>query len=94
MALWRAKKDARTAAAWATKAAAPRFNHDGGRLPVKIIAHPPINRARDADNAIAQMKAALDGISDGLGVNDSLFDLTFEWGDVVSRGKVIVEIGA
>ena len=95
MPLSRAKKTAKEAANWSTRSVKPLdWKHDGSRLPVKIIAHPPINRNRDADNAIASCKSLLDGVAEALGVNDSLFDLSFEWGDVVSRGKVIVEVGA
>jgi crossover junction endodeoxyribonuclease RusA len=94
MALSRAKKAAKEAANWSTRSVKPlAWKHDGSRLPVKIIAHPPINRNRDADNCIASLKAPLDGVAAALGVNDSLFDLSFEWGEVISRGKIIVEVG-
>jgi crossover junction endodeoxyribonuclease RusA len=42
-------------------------------LRVSMRFYPPNKRSRDWDNLMASMKAALDGLADGLGVNDSLF---------------------
>ena len=44
-----------------------------GPIVVSSMFHPAQNRQRDLDNCQAMMKAALDGISDALGVNDSIF---------------------
>jgi crossover junction endodeoxyribonuclease RusA len=53
--------------------------------------YPPSKRRMDMDNAIASMKAALDGMADGLGCDDSLFRLSAEWGDSVG-GQVVVSV--
>jgi len=78
----RAKKKAREAASWATISAAgskaklaPYAAQE--RLSVAIAFYPADNRRRDADNALASAKAALDGIADALGIDDSRFVLTF-----------------
>lgn len=51
---------------------------------------PKLNRRRDVQNAFAATKAYVDGIADGLGVNDSLFRA---WeilpGEAVADGQVI-----
>lgn len=54
----------------------------GGRLYLRITACPPDRRKRDRDNVMASLKAHLDGIADGLGVDDSRFVplLMPEWG--------------
>jgi len=48
---------------------------DGAHLEWAFI--PPDNRRRDLSNAIASTKAAIDGIADALGVDDSTF--THSW---------------
>ena len=53
---------------------------------------PPDKRRRDIDNMIASMKAATDGISDALGIDDSRFVLTYKRGEPVSKGAVKVQI--
>jgi crossover junction endodeoxyribonuclease RusA len=53
---------------------------------------PPDKRRRDKDNLIASMKAANDGISDALGVDDSRFVSTYQMGSPVKGGAVIVTI--
>ena len=42
-------------------------------LRVTLTFYPPNKRDRDWDNLLASMKSGLDGLADGLGVNDSLF---------------------
>ena len=44
-----------------------------GPIVVSLMFHPKQNRQRDLDNCQAMMKAALDGIAQALGVNDSMF---------------------
>lgn len=96
MALWRAKKDAKEAASWATKAAMPRnWTHDGSRLPVMVMLHPIAGKAAmDKDNALACAKAHLDGIAQALGVDDKLFDPTIDIGQPVPRGALVITVGA
>jgi crossover junction endodeoxyribonuclease RusA len=64
------------------------------RIPIRLTFHPPVNRAHDRDNLIANCKAYLDGVADALGVNDNCFDIMPpQILDVAKPGKVIVEIG-
>lgn len=55
---------------------------------------PPDKRRRDIANAQAAMKAAIDGIADAFGVDDSTFRIEWptEWGtvDTSKRGSVVV----
>ena len=53
---------------------------------------PPTRRNRDEDNLIASMKAALDGIADAMGVNDTEFRLTHEVDRANIAGMVEVSI--
>jgi len=47
----------------------------------------------DLDNAIARLKAGIDGLADVLGVDDSRWVMTFAMADEV-RGLVKVEVSA
>ncbi len=44
-------------------------------LRVQLLFVPSTRRRRDIDNLVARMKAGLDGLADGLQVNDNLFRL-------------------
>lgn len=70
----RATKVARREA-WAitleSKVKAPKSEE----IAVTIAFYPPDARRRDRDNCIASMKAALDGVAEALGVDDSRFRL-------------------
>lgn len=61
-----------------------------GPINVCLIFCPPDNRRRDIDGALSSCKAYLDGLADGLRVNDNRFKLTMEWGPVVCGGEVRV----
>lgn len=67
---------------------------EDGRLYLRVTACPPDRRKRDRDNVMASLKAHLDGIADGLGVDDSRFVplLMPDWGEVVKGGLITVEI--
>lgn len=78
--LWRVKKKAKGDAKLITLAAILKGTipvdawwHRHARLRVSILAVPKIMRERDEDNLQASLKAALDGIAEALGVNDSRF---------------------
>ena len=96
MALWRAKKTAKDEAYWSTRAIMgfAREKHDGARVPVKLTLHPVKGKAApDADNAIASCKAAIDGFSAAIGIDDKLFDIAFAFGEPVERGALVIEVG-
>ena len=52
-------------------------------LRVTLTFYPPNKRDRDWDNLLASMKSGLDGLADGLGVNDSLFRPAIEVADQI-----------
>jgi len=72
--LARARKRQRQEAAWRAKAAGLR-PIVADALHVALTFHPPSRRAFDLDNALSAMKAALDGIADVLGVDDSRWQI-------------------
>ena len=75
-----------------TEGAMPSMPPDGA-VRVSMRFYPPDRRSRDWDNLLAQCKAALDGLADGLGCDDNLFrpsvDVADETGGFV---KVTVEV--
>jgi crossover junction endodeoxyribonuclease RusA len=74
-------KTYRIDAGWATKASKDQVIGEG-MIDLKIIFYPPNKQQRDLDNCLASIKSGLDGIADGLGVNDSRFRLSCEIGPV------------
>ncbi len=54
--------------------------------------HPKTAHALDKDNCIASCKAYQDGIAMALGIDDSLFDTSYEIKEPVKGGKVVVTI--
>ena len=56
--------------------------------------HPPDKRRRDAQNMPHMLKAAIDGMSDAMGCDDSNFRCTFpsKFSDVVKGGKIVVTV--
>ena len=54
--------------------------------------HPPTKHRRDIDNAIASMKAGIDGLSLAWGIDDSQFLITFprKFEEPVKGGKVVI----
>lgn len=89
------KADAKRIAAWSTTAAegfydareAMKGDH---RIPIRITFYPPDKRHRDADNMVASIKAALDGVADALKVNDRRFWPEFHFCGPEKPGRVEV----
>jgi hypothetical protein len=52
-----------------------------------------LTAGRDFDNAIASLKASLDGLADALRVDDNRFRLSFAWGEPCKPGRVEIVIG-
>lgn len=79
--------------AWACARTAG-LRHVEGKLRVTLTFCPPDNRHRDLDGMQSNMKHALDGIADAMGVNDRMFRPHSDWGDVdpAGLGYVLVEI--
>ena len=64
---------------------------DVTRLEMRVTFHPPDLRRRDRDNAIAACKGLFDGLADAIGVDDRHFVQTFEWGEPIKGGLVVIE---
>jgi crossover junction endodeoxyribonuclease RusA len=65
----------------------------GGTIDLHIQWFPKTNHDYDEDNAIASLKAALDGIAEAWGVNDTRFHIArFEKMPKVKGGKVLISI--
>ena len=64
---------------------------DAGKLHLSLTFFAPTRRAYDLDNALARMKAGLDGLADVLGVDDKHWTLTISKADAIG-GMVKVEV--
>lgn len=90
----RATRIAKDYAFWATKEAKIGFAAGDVPILISLVFHPKDGNLPDEDNAVASMKASLDGIALALGVNDSFFRLAKPViGAPVKGGKVVVTIG-
>jgi len=92
--LYKIKSDYRDACTWIAKSQKKEWKHDGNEIHLRLTYVMPDKRMRDADNCLAASKAALDGLSDALMVNDKLFqpiEIRREFG-TKAIAKLIVEI--
>jgi len=64
---------------------------EADKLHLSLTFFAPTRRAYDLDNALARMKAGLDGLADVLGVDDSKWSLRIARGDRTG-GSVVVHI--
>ena len=64
---------------------------EADKLHLSLTFFAPTRRAYDLDNALARMKAGLDGLADVLGVDDSKWSLSIARGDKTG-GSVVVEV--
>ena len=88
------RKSYRQEAAWATYQAGFR-SVAWPRAHLVVTFCPPDQRKRDLDNMLAAIKSGLDGVSDAIGMDDSLWEITMRRGDVVRPGgAVLIEFGA
>ena len=55
------------------KAQASKWTRPAGKLTLEVEFYPPQRRAYDRDNLLARMKSGIDGVADGLGINDKEF---------------------
>lgn len=81
-------KNMRTYAASVVRQA--RLEPCEGDIRVKLTFCPPDKRKRDRDGLQANCKAMLDGIADGLGIDDSRFRPVSDIGEVDPAGKGFV----
>jgi crossover junction endodeoxyribonuclease RusA len=59
---------------------------------LRITFHAPSEGRRDLDNMLAAIKSGLDGVSDAIGIDDSLWSLTIQRGEVMKPGAVRIEL--
>lgn len=64
------------------------------RYRFQVIFYQPDHISRDLDNLLASMKSALDGLCQGLGINDRQIVPVPEWGPMTPGGQVEVCITA
>lgn len=88
--LAKAKKNYRHACAYAAVQQGVR-RIQAQKLHLALTFHAPTRRAYDLDNALARMKAGLDGLADVLGVDDKHWSLSIARGEAPG-GRVIVEV--
>lgn len=88
--LAKAKRAYRDACAWTAKQQGAK-QIDADKLHLSLTFHAPTRRAYDLDNALARMKAGLDGLADVLAVDDSRWSLSIARSDEVG-GFVRVEV--
>ena len=89
---WGRKAKAKKAqrAEWATLAKVYKLTAPSeGKIEVRMEFIPTDRRPRDADNLLASCKAGLDGLADGMGVNDSRFRITFDIGEPMKGGACV-----
>lgn len=67
---------------------------DTETIRLHLTFYPPTNQKRDDDNFIARFKPFRDGIADALGVDDSRFRTSAEFGDVIKGGRVVARVEA
>lgn len=87
----KARVDARKAGFYIAKETGVRLDADS-RYDVMLVFCPPDKRERDLDNLTASLKAALDGMCHGLGIDDKMIRPLPDWGEVVKGGRVDVTI--
>lgn len=87
----RSAKKARADAAWAARAAGIKKSTASG-LHVTAVFTPPDARVRDEADMLSNIKAALDGISDATGIDDSKFKVAIRREPPRKPGAVRLEI--
>lgn len=87
----RATKMARELAAWKAKENGAR-PIEADKLDVKITLNPPDRRRRDRANSEAACKALIDGVADVVGVDDYFWRITWDHGEPIKGGQVVVNI--
>lgn len=88
------KKKQRSDSFYLTKHQIKLYTWAGGRVPLSIMFYPP-HSGYDLDNCLAALKSAIDGMADGMKVNDRMFrPITIDFGEVVPGGEVVVEFTA
>lgn len=88
----RVKKAAKRAAFYLTVEAGLK-NIGAESLDARITFFPPDHRARDLDNTLASLKAAIDGVSQAVGIDDSKWVIALRpFGPVEKNGRVEIKL--
>lgn len=91
-ALAKHKKRARATASIIARSVRCENIPPGVPLRVSLFFAPPTKARRDLDNLLASCKAALDGVAEGLGVDDSRFRPVLDWAPSEKGGAVHVRV--
>jgi crossover junction endodeoxyribonuclease RusA len=83
-------KSYREDCAWLTKKARVRLGVGDMPILLTITFNPPDRRRRDDDGVIGAFKHGRDGVADALGVDDHLFRPSYDFGEPVKGGRVVV----
>lgn len=85
----------RSDAAWrAVAQGVEKLSDEPSRIDIVYKLFPPIKPGRtpDKQNVAAALKAAQDGLADALGVDDGIFNDSYEWAEPRRLGAVIATI--
>lgn len=89
----RAVKTARQSAWAAALAAGVKSLPVDGGFSIAVTVYPKTRNLIDADNAVASLKASLDGLADALGVDDRTFETpTISFGEPVKGGRMTLTV--
>ena len=88
----KAAKAYRAHAFYAAKAAGVKKADKGQSAHVDITFHPPNRRKHDLDGLLSSLKSGLDGISDAIGIDDSLWSISIKKGQPITGGSVSISI--
>jgi crossover junction endodeoxyribonuclease RusA len=91
-ALDKAKKAYKAECAWTLFGQPAPELTPGERIPLIITISPPDKRKRDRDNLQYALKYGLDQLAVHLGVDDFLFDPSYQFAEPVKGGKIVVEV--
>ena len=80
--------------AWALARAVPVKQAPGIPVDVSLTFCPPTLRSFDLDNALAAMKAGIDGLALAMDTDDKHFGFRIARGEKTPGGAVIVEVSA
>ena len=78
--------------AWSATKEAKIKKQPPGDIRIHVRFEPP-NRRGDRTNFANRMKPYFDGIAEAMGVNDARFLPSYEYGDPIEHGRVLITIG-
>jgi crossover junction endodeoxyribonuclease RusA len=88
----KAAKAYRAHAFYAAKASGVKKASKGVSAHVDITFHPPNRHKHDLDGLLSSIKNGLDGVSDAIGIDDSLWSITIKKGQPIKGGLVSITV--